>query len=1710
MKMNSHATRTIARQIEEMRCRLLDLSRRNPLLSTRFAANSASVLRVVDELPEVIIQKLGAGEKLTFAPLPPLGDAIPDEETPGFKDALSRARLEDPEYLAAMAALDQTTEENLDKTQSSERSLKDRVRKTLGMPPRKEKPDHDSLRQHAINAGISPNYELPLPDEMHEDGRHGDNLIQTLLLPEQLERRLNALLLRCRTLEQDTGINSLKIAFGFLEWRDQSGADGSMAPLVLLPVRLKKIMTPKGGEFRLAAAENEAEGNMVLDMKFRQSFATALPKYETFRRESALSENAVEKEALENYFREIGAIKHESLKTCRVHRQVAIGLFPSSQMIMFEDLDPAALDIQGKAAESLLIGASTEETPAFSPDYDVDSPGIESRITGLVLEADSSQFSVMVDAMDGKNLAVEGPPGTGKSQTITNVIANAIAAGKKVLFVAEKLAALEVVHSKLKRLKLNVHALSLHSSGATREQVMASIRERLRHAGYSSGAAGEIDMKRRAFGAVRAKLAEYVGKLRLRFGATEDTVSTVIGKGIAEAEVLHDLPFSLRQQTVMDPAAVEACYAGLDAIIEHANEFESVWRTALATESFWRGVRDAGAGIAARDVMRHRLGETAGALRREEAKQAHVESLALPVESEQLEEIDALAAGFLALKTVPDRNMLSRAINNDAVDATLFFLTECLRFQRERTELLRIVADTESAAAPAHLREIRDLCATRNHLFIRPGEWRDTLRALEDEHDKSEKACEAIGEFIRRYPELVHIRASLFSEAAELLHDITPEAFSACTRALGQLPAVEKAKAICETGRRLLAEKEKLGNAFVSLNIPYEAGQVDACADILEKTGFLGSFFPRFKAAKKTYSEISIGNGFNQSRAAADMRSLAGWMRAAEEYARDHSARELFGTRFAGLESDFGLLEKITNYSGGIVSVLGDGRAPELLREMLSGRRQFSLALAALPDAMPGLTLAEFREKAGRDAAKHAEFAEFVAKISPLLSTLADSTDTAVSLLAPTADRLERHRARAARLNDDQGAAGVLQAAYKGSATGAGDLRAEMEALDLLRRYRGGFDRILPIMETNGWRNTAAAIDELRRARKETAGHLRDLEAEYGIPFRERIAGLTPADAAARLEEAAGDEDGFRIHVDCAHKRSVIAEAGFEWVVKVFERDGIPPGGFSTVLHAVIVRAAVNAIDQKYGPIVGEGGSSGESMDKLRAELASLDREITKLNQIAVDRRVCAAYVHIPGNSGRPVSNLTEKSLIDHEAAKKKMYIPIRELTRRAGRALRELKPCWMMSPLAVAQYLPKGQEPLFDLCIIDEASQMPFENALGALLRSKRVMVVGDTNQLPPTNFFRANFVDDESGDSSEPAESILQIANGVFRPARRLRWHYRSRHSGLIQFSNRRIYNNDLVIFPSPSEARPGRGVSLVKVGGDYHAGLNGNEASRMIEEAANFMRGHPKRSLGIVTLNKKQCSLINEEMERLRGSDPAVAGYIDGWSENLESFFIKNLENVQGDERDVIFIGTVYGPDKLTGKLSLNFGPITGKDAGPRRLNVLFTRARERIVTFTSMASSDIKTDAFGSRGVQMLKDWLEYCESGGRMPPTGRSGGTAESTFATYVAKRIEAMGCEIQRDVGVSGCGIDIGVSHRKWPHGFILGVEGDGDSYCSHRSARDRDRLRDEVLRGLGWKLHRIWSYDWFNHPGKEIARLRAAIEARLEELGISNGMDEP
>jgi len=557
-------------------------------------------------------------------------------------------------------------------------------------------------------------------------------------------------------------------------------------------------------------------------------------------------------------------------------------------------------------------------------------------------------------------------------------------------------------------------------------------------------------------------------------------------------------------------------------------------------------------------------------------------------------------------------------------------------------------------------------------------------------------------------------------------------------------------------------------------------------------------------------------------------------------------------------------------------------------------------------------------------------------------------------------------------------------------------------------------------------------------------------------------------------------------------------ETGLDKLTAAAESRTFQPHELGLVFRFVFYNSLARSVFAQY-PELSE--VTGVTQEQLRHQFAAADKESIRLYSERVAALIDKRDVPY-GNQSGPVRQWTDMALVMNELNKQKRHIPIRQLILRSANALVALKPCFMMGPLSVAQYLAPGQLK-FDLVVMDEASQLKPEDAIGALARGGQVVIVGDPKQLPPTTFFQRVSLDseDEGTDDDrtavEEGESILDVASTLFQPVRRLRWHYRSRHHSLIAFSNHEFYQGDLIIFPSAYHDDPSLGVKHHFVlDGVFENGRNPREAAVVVEAVLEHMREHPAESLGVVTLNFEQRELVEELLDRRLRDDPAAIAYQEKMKGGQETLFVKNLENVQGDERDVIFISTTYGPD-VRGNQFQRFGPINGA-SGHRRLNVLFTRAKNRTVVFSSLDPDRIQTTANSPWGLRALKQYLIFARTGILQQPDD-SLDQPTNDFERSVGTVLKEKGYDVVPQVGVAGFFIDLGVKHPAKPGAFLLGVECDGASYHSGRSARDRDRLRQEILVNLGWKIHRVWSTDWFKSRDSEIKRLLRTIESLLE-----------
>jgi len=462
------------------------------------------------------------------------------------------------------------------------------------------------------------------------------------------------------------------------------------------------------------------------------------------------------------------------------------------------------------------------------------------------------------------------------------------------------------------------------------------------------------------------------------------------------------------------------------------------------------------------------------------------------------------------------------------------------------------------------------------------------------------------------------------------------------------------------------------------------------------------------------------------------------------------------------------------------------------------------------------------------------------------------------------------------------------------------------------------------------------------------------------------------------------------------------------------------------------------------------------------------------------------------------VKTFTNLKLIQHEIGKKIRHVPIRELIQRAGSALQSLKPCFMMSPLSVSQYLPPKTID-FDVLLIDEASQLRPEESLGVIARAKQVVIVGDPKQLPPTSFFQSSKeIGNEEESIVDDSESILESCIELYNPVRRLKWHYRSQHESLIDFSNKHFYDNDLIIFPSPSSIKSDAfGVKYTYIEDGYYQGganyrYNEKEAEVLVEHVEKQIAKYPKKSLGIGTFNNSQREYIQKLIDEREKVNEQLALYIEYWSSQNEPFFVKNLESLQGDERDVVFISTTYGKSFERKKVMQRFGPIN-QESGWRRLNVLVSRSKQKMHVFTSMLSSDITVSQNSSKGVIALRDFLKFLEQGGVSHKENNQANKG-SLFANAIAKILQEKGIKTVSNIGVSGYFIDLAVLGDNGEDA-ILAIECDGENYYASKSASDRDRLKDEVLKRLGWKTYRIWSVDWYKNRENEIEKLLELIE---------------
>ena len=562
-----------------------------------------------------------------------------------------------------------------------------------------------------------------------------------------------------------------------------------------------------------------------------------------------------------------------------------------------------------------------------------------------------------------------------------------------------------------------------------------------------------------------------------------------------------------------------------------------------------------------------------------------------------------------------------------------------------------------------------------------------------------------------------------------------------------------------------------------------------------------------------------------------------------------------------------------------------------------------------------------------------------------------------------------------------------------------------------------------------------------------------------------------------------------------------LVDAGFAATVADIAERGLDAASARRCLHFVWLSSVLDALKSTSPEVARFNGdvhrATVEGFCKAdTTHIASAPQRIRRL----VAERVTEARSAFP----------KEAELLAHQARLKRRHKTVRQLSSEAPHVLAALKPCWAMSPLLVAQLLPNGRQ--FDVVVFDEASQVTPAGAIGALARAPQAVVAGDRKQLPPTPFFISSAGDSEEDatetvaeggdDFTENIESVLDVMGSLFPPpngTRTLEWHYRSRDERLIAFSNAHalLYDHALMTFPGTSIDGAVTHVLVPHIDGHHDKTASSTaEVARVAELVAAHALARPHESLGVIAFGIGHANRIEEWLRLARKTDAALDAFMESMPGD-EPFFVKNLERVQGDERDAIILSVGYckTPD---GRMHYNFGPIN-RDGGFRRLNVAVTRAKQRMTVVSSFSSTDMDPARLTSDGPKMLRDFLEYAESGGTNLGEHSRSHVELNPFERDVTEQLTRAGIPLVAQYGASGYWIDFAATHPTRPGQMVLAIEADGAMYHSQPSARNRDRLRQEHLERLGWRFHRIWSQEWFLHREHEVEKALAEYKAAVE-----------
>lgn len=1543
-------------------------------------------------------------------------------------------------------------------------------------------------------------------------------------------KTLNALRLRAASALREQGINILFITMGMLEWIDPASGGVLRSPLLLVPAALERL--PGGDAFRLTRLEDEIEVNPTLRFRLSQSdIQITLPE---LPEEEDLTPST--------YLAAVEALLPQR-PGWKLTSEMVVGRFSFLKMTMYRDLVAQA----ERARQHPVIAALAGDRSALEQLLAVELPTVESLDTVTsgerayqVLDADPTQQRAILAAKRGQSFVLQGPPGTGKTQTIANIITECVAAGKRVLFVSQKMAALDAVFKRLRDKGLADLCLEAHSHKANKKEVLEQLRRSLNARQH---AIQGDDPQTEELETVRAALAEVVQALHTPWQPLGLSVYGVNGI-VAEASGVLDLPF-----VSISPELVTAeQYRQMEMLAERLAGYHSLF--AEIGSHPWRGIRATRFTLDLQTAVRTVFGDLyhqVESLGGEAGTLAGLCGIDAPQSFASADHLIQVGTAAAKSPRPPRTWLVSSALADTHFASLRQTASACEARYRAHDEAKAALRRTWSA-------EI----LTLPHA--------DLLERLGAKHETALKSAFGSGwmeNLAQSYPEIT----SALGQAVEKIERLQ-RGLSGLTQLSGRSAALTLSAARNETAIAELAcqdprplaqwfslgalrdlerrsdeasgiyqsyhlKKSQLFAAYtqhvLALDLSGLQGRFAADYDTFWKY-LKPAFYRDSKVIRLTLRPETPRSGRDllaDLALAEEVRSQAAWIQA-----HDDELGTAFGSHYQGLDTDWGKLREALRQTGRMIEACASRVSPALMQRLIASglelqalndqHRAVRSQLQETDDAFGALgqwvdltqlpftnlplsqalleELAAWLRLTGLYAGDYAAARQQALRCFSSLTALPMPKDLVNSL--KEAQRLVQEED--AIVAESSTLEAQYQSLYHGQATDWAKVLVALDWTEQLRQLLPGKpipEGLLAVVTEASAPLLAdiAAASATLQQRRDSLQPLLDKLSDFFPPERLYIFDQ-PQNLSLAEASLAAVSTWLKVHLErlpdlerwigFQNLRDQCSEAG---LLSFFEtainrrppQDQILPA-FRKQFHRLWLDGVTDRI-----PVLRQ--FRGEDHARQIARFCRLDvRQI----ELAPDGVRTLAL----GHKLNVISTFGEMGALKTQLNRQRPKA-IRKLLADIPNLLFLLKPCLLMSPLSVSLFL-ESETIWFDTVIFDEASQVLTEDAVGAILRAKQVVIAGDTQQLPPTSFFQS-FADDgegdEDGDGSGDFESVLKASDtfadseSPYFAEHPLNWHYRSRHESLIAFSKVNFYKQ---LIPYPSSSLPSAVTFEYVSEGIYYPGKgarrnNPVEAARVADLVIRHLNERPEQSVGVITFNEPQQTTILAEIERRKQEAPHLASLLS--EDGSEGFFVKNIENVQGDERDVIFLSLGFGHDPA-GRLSMNFGPLNS-DGGERRLNVAVTRARCRMTVVASIRPGEIDLSRTGKKGPELLKAYLEFAESGSQGSGPMRAGpARPQSEFERVVETALRGQGYQVRRQVGLFDYRVDLAIVDEEDPSHYLLGLECDGPMYRDAPTARARERLRPQVLQALGWHLLRLWSSDWVRDPARELDKIAALI----------------